>query len=1073
MRFDDTIIDRVLLESSIIDEFEALGVNLKRSGREYTGLCPFHGEKTPSFYVNPDKNQYYCHGCGEKGSIFDLLKKKSGMEFRQAMEYLAKKAGIDLDGYNDQSNNEDAQKRMAEIETLARINLDALEWFQGQLHQSDRARAYLKERGFEPSTLGAFSLGWGGGDERGLFNYLVSKGYTEDQVIKSDLVIKSDKGGVYDRFRNRVIFSIYDNKGRLTGFSGRVLPGDDKSRAKYLNSSETALFKKDSLLYGYQENAQSCRDLKLIVLVEGYTDVMGLYQAGYRVAMAPMGTALTERHATLIRRMGVEQLYLMFDPDEAGRKAARRACVTLGPSKWDLKVALLPKAADKDGKPVKRDPAVIATEDGGTVVNDLLMNAVSPLDVLFEDLESAFEFAKKYDLSIERERFLQALARKLGVSYDAVKDDYDRREKPDTKKHEQDDTDGETYTGQTSFPTRGGPSIEITKEWKMYQKTVVPKKASAPGEADTEETFVPITSSHVLIPKYRVQLDSDVIYTIEARWRNEKPKMISIPESTMGEATKLQNALARAGIAINVGRLRNLIHDYCLTNSVNVKPANVGVNYDADGQTFICGYDYICKDGRIYKSKDNIVDTGKEIYFITGYEMRYVSTVDQTGRYYKPVVSPDGKIQEFIKLADRLFHNEKKSRIACAFLMTAMLREKLVAHFGECPSLNFYGKAASVGKSTFLIAMSAITNIKYHRAAVTEYQLYFQQENRANGLIMIDDMKPVENYIGFLKDAASNSFRTRRNADGKQTYPQLRNSVFMTTNGQVTIESEDDAEALESRVINVHFTRDDSIFSFKHYSKFESFYKEFAFDIYMDFYNHVRAVNFRALAERIEEIEGELVALKLKTSRIVKMWAMLIACGEAAGIRMPLKEYTQFISQSEAEKVNKSDILAAALMEAAIYFEKKAQPDKANLDKKDRPLTRAERGREEVLKQVQHYKPGMPNEIYNIPVFEKNYFLKISDAAEFFRHNQVLKDFSQESILKEIYPLDFVRKHPHACRMKIREGEPVRQTGSFIEINFAHEMFKNTLGIIGDYVYVKPAADESEYSYKEQPEDEF
>jgi DNA primase len=1044
MRYDDSIIDQILSAISIVEEFEALGIKTERRGRsgEYSAFCPFHNDhNNPNLFINEEKGVYNCFSCQAKGNVFTLLKEKKGLEFREAVKYMAEKSGVDVSGYDYSGANKEINKRLELINKLSQINQFALEYFQTVLNRTEKALNYLKGRALSPSTIGAFQLGFGGEGKAGLFEFLKAKGFNLDDLTTGGLVGHNNNGDVYDLFRDRVIFPIVDKRGRISGFSGRLLD-DQKGRAKYMNTKETPLFKKDSLLYGYYENSHSIRDIKTAILVEGFMDVIGLWQSGVRFSVAAMGTAFSDKQAVLLQKSGAEQIFLMLDSDKAGEKAASSALISLS-GKIKTMVVKLPEG---------KDPDEVALSGGMSAIEKLCCEAEEPIVFLSKDLNLSFEFIKKEPSEIQKEKLLSKLAGLIGVSVEAVKKDF--YSKFNKGKVVIEEKDGEKFEGKAEWANWDGSIVVINKDWQMFQRIDREEEDKRTQEKVKKTDWAMIQSSHVIIPKYRVKQDDETFYTLECRRPNTKPFLITIPEERFGEATKLQNYFVKHGVAIQVGRMRQVLHAYCLSHSKEVKIANVGVNF-TEGNSFLAGYDFIFKDGQYYSAKDNIVDTGEEIYFITGYNLKRVNESKLIDQYSKSKVCPEGKIQEFLQKSDRLFKTKEKSRITAAFLVTAMLREKLVKRFTEVPSLNFYGQTPSVGKTTFLDALSAITNIEKHRAKITEHQLYKLQENRINGLILIDDMRPIEDYVGFLKDAASNSYRPRRDLEGKLNNPQIRNSVFITTNHSISLESEQDSEALESRVINIHFVKEDQRYDYKVYRDFENFVKDNALDIYIDFYNKVSKIEMNQLEGRVEEIEEQIVKLDLKSTRIIKMWSILLACGESVGIKMKVKEYLEFIAKSESEKLNKVDFLASALMECAVTIEKEANP---------LIISQGETKRREI-KEKHSIKDERNNLLFEPAVFSIRHYVKLSDASDFFRSSQMLKDYSQENVMKEIYSLPFVVKHTNISRTQWIKGEKKERNGTYIEINFGHEIFKKSIGVDVPYAYQLPPTNVDELDY--------
>jgi len=326
-----------------IAEIVGRHVRLARRGREFTGLCPFHQEKTPSFTVSEEKGFYHCFGCNQHGNAVDFLMAIEGLDFGQAILRAA-----DLTGLPPPIR---VGKKTTEAEkTLYQANDAAARWFSGCLSgpPGREARHYLERRGLEPDVISRFSLGYAPSDRQALKRALLNEGFTEAQLADAGLLIRPDDGGgSYDRFRHRVIFPIQDRRGRVVGFGGRAL-GD--ARAKYLNTPDTELFHKGELLYGLPLARTAARSKGTVVVAEGYMDVIALARAGFENAVAPLGTAVTEAQLALLWQMADEPI-ICLDGDEAGLRAGHRlierALPELKPGK-SLRFAVLPKGSDPD-----------------------------------------------------------------------------------------------------------------------------------------------------------------------------------------------------------------------------------------------------------------------------------------------------------------------------------------------------------------------------------------------------------------------------------------------------------------------------------------------------------------------------------------------------------------------------------------------------------------------------------------------------------------------------------------------------------------------------------------------------
>ena len=315
-----TVVDEV---KDRIDIVEVVGesVKLRKSGKSYTGFCPFHPNKrTPAFAVFPDSGTWRCFGaCNEGGDVFSFLMKKEGWDFKETLAYLAERTGVELRPITpEQEAAEEEHVRLRELlettVTFFRHNL---------LHtpEGEPVLSYLDSRGMTDATIEAFDLGYAPNTWEATMNHLQERGYSVDDLQNAGLVSKRDEGGYYDRFRNRLMIPIRDVRGRMSGFGARVM--DPDAVPKYLNSPQTALFDKGRLLYGLDRARKDIRQKDQAVIVEGYMDVIGLHQAGFANAVSPMGTAITEHQLRLLKRYS-RRMILALDADAAGSQATMR-----------------------------------------------------------------------------------------------------------------------------------------------------------------------------------------------------------------------------------------------------------------------------------------------------------------------------------------------------------------------------------------------------------------------------------------------------------------------------------------------------------------------------------------------------------------------------------------------------------------------------------------------------------------------------------------------------------------------------------------------------------------------------
>ncbi|HVM25929.1 MAG TPA: DNA primase [Candidatus Limnocylindrales bacterium] len=404
-------------------------VALKRAGTVYKGLCPFHAEKTPSFIATPDRETWHCFGCGEHGDIFTFVMRRDGLEFREALERLAEKAGVEL---SERTAREDRRrKRLREaLEAAIAFYRQVLL----QAHQAERARAYLDERGFTEETLERFGIGYALNNWEALSKRLRGKGYSDQELTDAGLASPSNRGGVYDRFRGRIMIPIRDASGRPLGFGGRIMPGAEGP--KYLNSPATVLFDKSRTLYGIDLAKGAIRREKLAVIVEGYTDVMAAHQAGFTNVVASLGTALTAGQVELANRYA-DAVALAYDVDLAGEAATQRGLLEeLGPVVSKVRVIRIPSGKDPD-EFIRTDPEAwrSAVTDAEELLPYFMQRAANEVDMRQAQGRSAYtrrmlDLLRRIPDRVEQDSYVPQLSRLAGIDERILRDELSRGPAP-------------------------------------------------------------------------------------------------------------------------------------------------------------------------------------------------------------------------------------------------------------------------------------------------------------------------------------------------------------------------------------------------------------------------------------------------------------------------------------------------------------------------------------------------------------------------------------------------------------------------------------------------------------------
>ena len=420
MAFPPSFLDELTARNPIEDVVGQY-VTLKRSGSNLFGLCPFHGEKTASFSVSPDKGIYYCFGCHKGGGVINFQMEIEGLSYPDAVRALAKRVGMEV------PEDEQYQSRYRQQERLWALHKEAARFFHSQLYAPTGAEAlnYALGRGMNKYILTTFGVGFAPDTWDSLIKAMVAKGYTEEELKESGLVTVSQKNGrIFDRFRGRLMFPIIDVRGNVIGFGGRIIKNDTDT-AKYLNSPETLIFNKRKNLFGLnlaRKTKQPC-----MILVEGNIDVVALHQYGFDNAVASLGTSLTEEQAALLSRY-TEQVILIYDGDSAGQRATQRAIPILEKAGIDVKVMQLRDAKDPDEylKKFGADRFKLLLEESSNRVEYQLRAITKKYDLREDEqrvkfIAEAAEFVSTLQSAVQREVYGTRAAEAALISFDAMK----------------------------------------------------------------------------------------------------------------------------------------------------------------------------------------------------------------------------------------------------------------------------------------------------------------------------------------------------------------------------------------------------------------------------------------------------------------------------------------------------------------------------------------------------------------------------------------------------------------------------------------------------------------------------
>lgn len=421
--FSEEIIQKIKEENDIVDIVSEV-VTLKKTGKNYLGRCPFHNEKTPSFTVSSEKQIYKCFGCGEAGNVISFVMKTRNMAFPEAVKLLGEKVGIvvdDADSPGKSSATNEKFKRMYDI------NVQAARYFYTNLKRFKAPYEYLKGRGITDETIKKFGIGFSLDNWQGIRSYLKQRGFSEEEILELGLTTKNEKGNIYDRFRNRIIFPVFNVSGRVIGFGGRVL---DDSKPKYLNSPETPIFHKGTNLYGLNLAIKN-NPARTVIMVEGYMDVISLSQQGVTNVVATLGTALTEGQCKLLKRY-IDTVIVSFDSDVAGQNATIRGLEILQKSGFDLKILQIPSGKDPDEfiRSYGREKFLNLVDGALPIIDFKLRMAEKGID--FSKQEMVIKYLKRVvsvlkDLDpLEKAVYIKQVSEKSGIGEEAIMESLDK-----------------------------------------------------------------------------------------------------------------------------------------------------------------------------------------------------------------------------------------------------------------------------------------------------------------------------------------------------------------------------------------------------------------------------------------------------------------------------------------------------------------------------------------------------------------------------------------------------------------------------------------------------------------------
>ncbi len=511
--YPEEFIEEVKSSNDVVDVISGY-VNLKRHGTTYFGNCPFHKEKTASFAVTPDKQIFHCFGCGVGGNVISFIMKAENLSFKEAVEFLADRAKLQLPVEND-SEEVANELRIKEYHKsqMYNINKDAGKFFFLNINKSKMAQDYIKQRKLNIETVKKFGIGFAL-DDNSLVKYLKEKGYKETDMLATGLVGKSEKGFLYDKFKNRLMFPIFDVRGRVVAFGGRALGSHEELKEKhipkYVNSPENLIYTKGRHLYGLNIAKQSGGDkLKRILVVEGYMDVVSPHSYGVTNVVASLGTALTENQGKLLRQYA-EEVVLSYDSDQAGQNAILRGIDVM------QSLGVMCKVLQMEGA---KDPDEYVLKYGPEKFNKLINNSITAVEYKIKILKQKYnlddtadkirflnkmaEILSKVPNNIERDIYIEKLSKDLGVGKEALVAEIEKFLFKDDKK-----------TKSLKVPQPENPVKSVSKETSELEETILYLLTSK-----RKEVFEQV-KKFVLVNDFQVEPNKDLLSSFYQSYEN-------------------------------------------------------------------------------------------------------------------------------------------------------------------------------------------------------------------------------------------------------------------------------------------------------------------------------------------------------------------------------------------------------------------------------------------------------------------------------------------------------------------------------------------------------------------------
>jgi hypothetical protein len=1078
-KIPDEIIQEILARTSLVELVRSY-TEVSGSGGESLAKCPFHDDKVPSMSVSDDLGLYHCHACGASGNAIQYLMKMEGIEFRDALRELAGKAGVDVEGYfaprhgSTGSVSEKPQKTFflrKLIENLKTVSGRSI-CVSTYLHDKDpQSRKQPFRDNFTPGCDGKTGTLRTGTPDKGLnLPKLAAESVKQERMVSVGVSLfglktVQSKSGFWHVSKSRenathcLMVSLDFDNVEWKAFKGNREYLNIGNRDKFLEETKERLYKRlweslekvGLLQFAVIIDSGSGYHVHFILeQIEPYSEIDMISEAGVfdcgqfhsyvvKSLVLLLGSDSSPVHRTSLFKMIPGTPYTKIVPHRKVevKKDARGFLSLHGLYELLPDIPLSGVLSSRDfPRPVSRK------------------RPYSELEKEFAVYEKSFQLFQALGRFPDSE-FLHAMNRfyQSKPKPDDIETDFGEYIRNGTLPGGE--TPGDNYyNGREEWEGGDGSAIRITKDYLMKYRTMV-KKSNAEGDYEWTPEWLTIPCGCALVPKYLIQGESDPedYKIVFDAIREGYHRTVAVEGKKFGCADSLQKALRALQVDITLAqKSASALFSYALCYAKPIRPMNVGVNYDSQGweksrdvtdaeerevKPFLAGYDWIYRDGRIFRGKDGIIETGEEVYYIKGYPLRQAN--EHRRKHARKSPDPDGKLLELRDKIDQLFFSPEVSRLYLSFLATAMLREPLLEKISGIPFLSLHGESGC-GKTTLLEVAREIFNQQFLTNRPTISTTVKTQKHRKNGVMLFDELD--ENHLPylmpFLKDSVTNAYRPRQDKEGRIVGDdQVLNTAIISTNLPLHYQG----DPWDFRMVKIKFTKKARKLNVDGISDLRWFAEHEGFNLYLDLFEKVSKIDLSKLGEDIHSLEKQIAQVITKDQRLAQMYATVLAVGHHIGIGIRHEETLDFIRDNEGDKGSDQSLLTDSLLNCAIEM------NEGN-------------NYEEIEKELDAVYPGAQ-------IIRQTEYISLKRFTDYLRRQNVYHNIDSRTVAHMIHGMSWVKKTPGVIsKTHFVNGKWEREHNTFLIVDFSAEAYKDQL--IQSIAYRKKIFNSEQSKYREQ-----